>query len=128
MNLRICLPSQLYLECDDVSRIVVETEAGSYGLLPHRLDCVAALVAGILIYETAADGEVYVAVDHGVLVKAGALVRVSVRRAHLGRELDSLREEVVTRYRAYDERERSVQSTMMKLETAIVRRLGELST
>jgi F-type H+-transporting ATPase subunit epsilon len=39
--------------------------------LPHRLDCVAALAPGILIYETEAEGEVYLAVDEGVLVKTG---------------------------------------------------------
>lgn len=37
-----------------------------FGLLPHRPDCVAALVPGILIYESDAEGEVYVAVDEGV--------------------------------------------------------------
>ena len=67
-----------------MSRIVAETRAGSFGLLPHRLDCVAALTPGILTYETEADGEVYVAVDHGVLVKTGQEVLVSVRRALAG--------------------------------------------
>jgi len=43
----------------------------SFGLLPRRLDCVAALAPGILIYEDEAEGEVYVAVDDGVLVKTG---------------------------------------------------------
>ena len=37
--------------------------------------------ARILIYETDALGEVYVAVDEGVLVKTGPEVLVSVRRA-----------------------------------------------
>ena len=55
-----------------MSRIVAETREGSFGLLPHRLDCVAALAPGILIYETEAEGEVFVAVDEGVLVKTGA--------------------------------------------------------
>ena len=45
-------------------------DEGSFGLLPHRLDCVAALVPGILTYETKEDGTVYLAVDQGVLVKA----------------------------------------------------------
>jgi F-type H+-transporting ATPase subunit epsilon len=43
-------------------------------LLPHRLDRVAALTSGILCYETKADGEVFGAVDEGVLVKSGAVV------------------------------------------------------
>ena len=69
MNLRVLLPFQVFADKSGVSRIVAETRAGSLGLLPHRLDCVAALAPGILTYETEAEGEVYVAVDEGVLVK-----------------------------------------------------------
>jgi F-type H+-transporting ATPase subunit epsilon len=73
MNLKVLLPFQIFADKRGVSRIVAETREGSFGLLPHRLDCVAALAPGILIYETEADGEVCVAVDEGVLVKAGRM-------------------------------------------------------
>ncbi|WP_269849304.1 hypothetical protein [Methanosarcina horonobensis] len=43
MNLRILLPFQIFAEKKGVSRIVAEGREGSFGLLPHRLDCVAAL-------------------------------------------------------------------------------------
>ena len=56
MNLKVLLPFQVFAEKTDVSRIVAETHDGSFGLLPHRLDCVAALMPGILIYETAERG------------------------------------------------------------------------
>src|ERR1017187_9142139 len=79
MNLKILLPFEIFTEKTDVSRIVAETRDGSFGLLPHRLDCVAALAPGILIYELEGQGEVYVAVDQGVLVKTGPDVVVSVR-------------------------------------------------
>ena len=69
MNLKVLLPFQIFAEKTGVSRIVAETREGSFGLLPHRLDCVAALAPGILTYETESDGEVFVAVDEGVLVK-----------------------------------------------------------
>ena len=72
MNLKVLLPFQIFAEKTGVSRIVAETREGSFGLLPHRLDCVAALAPGILIYENEAEGEVYVAVDEGVLVKTGS--------------------------------------------------------
>jgi len=81
VRLRILLPFQVFAEASDVSRIVAETRGGSFGLLPHRLDCVAALIPGILIYESAGKGETCLAVDEGVLVKAGADVTVSVRNA-----------------------------------------------
>jgi len=65
MNLKVLLPFQIFAEKTGVSRIVAETRDGSFGLLPHRLDCVAALAPGILIYENEAEGEVYIAVDEG---------------------------------------------------------------
>ena len=58
MNLKILLPFSIFAEKTDVSRIVAETCKGSFGLLPRRLDCVAALVPGIQIYENEAEGEV----------------------------------------------------------------------
>lgn len=124
MNLKILLPFQVFAEKADVSRMVAETREGSFGLLPHRLDCVAALTPGILTYETAADGEVFVAVDEGVLVKTGAEVLVSVRRAIGGTDLDQLREAVVREFLTLDAHERDVRTTMAKLETGFLRRLA----
>ena len=51
MDLKILLPFRVFAETTGVSRIVVETHEGSYGLLPHRLDCVTGLAAGILVYQ-----------------------------------------------------------------------------
>lgn len=124
MNLKVLLPFQVFTEKTGVSRIVAETHDGSFGLLPHRLDCVAALVPGILIYETQSDGEVFVAVDEGVLVKTGPDVLVSVRRALLGKDLGKLREAVEKEFLTLDEDERSVRSVMAKLETGFLRRLA----
>src|SRR5450830_584027 len=90
MNLKILLPFMIFADKTGVSRIVAETREGSFGLLPHRLDCVAALVPGILIYQTGSDVEVLVAVDEGVLVKTGPDVLVSVRRAIGGTDLGQL--------------------------------------
>ena len=124
MNLKILLPFQVLAEKSGVSRIVAETREGSFGLLPHRLDCVAALVPGILIYETESDAEVLVAVDEGVLVKAGLDVLVSVRRAMVGTDLGQLREAVEKEFLTLDEREKSVRSVMVKLETGFLRRFA----
>ena len=46
MNLKILLPFRVFTEIKNVKRIVAETSEGSYGFLPQRLDCVAALSAG----------------------------------------------------------------------------------
>jgi F-type H+-transporting ATPase subunit epsilon len=124
MNLKVLLPFQIYAEQIGVSRIVAETQDGSFGLLPQRLDCVAALVPGILIYETKAGGEVFVAVDEGVLVKTGTDVLVSVRRALGGTDLNQLREAVEKEFLTLDEDEQSTRTVMAKLETGFLRRFA----
>jgi F-type H+-transporting ATPase subunit epsilon len=126
MKLDILLPSHRLLHRTDVLRIVAETADGSFGLLPRRRDCVAALVPGILSFETAADGERFVAIDGGVLIKAGAEVEVSVRRAMLGADLGRLRGAVEREFRAEDELARSLRAAMDKLEIGFLTRLGAL--
>ena len=124
MNLKVLLPFQFFAEKTDVLRIVAETGEGSFGLLPQRLDCVAALSPGILIYETEAEGEVYLAIDEGVLVKTGPDVLVSVRRALAGMDLAQLRAMVEREFLALDENEQSVRAVMAKLETGFIRRFA----
>lgn len=125
MNLKILLPFQVFAEKKKVSRIVTETTDGSFGILPHRLDCVAALTPGILIYQIESETEIYVAIDEGILVKTGENVLVSVRRALTGTDLARLREEVEKEFLSLDEREKSVHSVLAKMESGFIRRLAE---
>lgn len=122
MNLKVLLPFEVFAEKTGVSRIVAETREGAFGLLPRRLDCAAALVPGILIYETESDGEVFLAVDEGVLVKTGPDVLVSVRRAMGGADLDQLRDAVAQEYLALNQNEQKVRAVMAKLESGFLRR------
>jgi len=124
MHLKVLLPFEIFAEKTGVLRIVAETQEGSFGLLPHRLDCVAALAPGILTYETEAHGEVFVAVDQGVLVKTGPDVLVSVRRALGGKDLGKLRDAVENEFLKLDEQEQDVRSVMAKMETGLLRRLA----
>jgi F-type H+-transporting ATPase subunit epsilon len=125
MNLRILLPFQVFLEKTGVTRIVAETREGSFGLLPHRLDCAAALAPGILAYETEGGGAVYVAVDEGALVKTGAEVLVSVRRAISGTDLGRLHAAVKREFLTLDEQERTVRAAIDKMEGGFIRRVAE---
>jgi F-type H+-transporting ATPase subunit epsilon len=125
MNLRILLPYEIFAEKKDLLRIVADGREGSFGLLPHRLDCVVALVPGILTYETEAEGEIYVAVDEGVLIKNGQDVLVSVRDAIFGTDLSQLREAVQKEFLTLDENERRIRSVTAKLESGLIRRLAE---
>jgi F-type H+-transporting ATPase subunit epsilon len=124
VKLKILLPFQVFADKTGVTRIVAETPAGSFGLLPHRLDCVLALTAGILVYETEAEGEVCVAVDGGVLVKTAADVLVSVRRATGGTDLAQLRATVERDFLMLGESEKTVRTVMAKLEAGFLHRFA----
>lgn len=125
IHLKVLLPFRIFAEKTGISRIVAETREGSFGLLPHRLDCVAALAPGILTYEKEDDGEVYIAVDEGVLIKTGLDVLVSVRNAIGGTDLGLLREAVEREFLTLDDHEKSVRSVMAKMESGFIRRLAE---
>ena len=124
MNLKILLPFQVFVEKTGVSRIVAENLDGSFGLLPHRLDCVAPLAPGILIYQNEGVGEVYVAVDEGVLVKTGLDVLVSVRNAIGGTDLGQLHAAVETDFLKMNAGEQTVRSVMARMESDFIRRLA----
>jgi F-type H+-transporting ATPase subunit epsilon len=125
VKLKVLLPFQVFAEIEGVKRIVAETPQGSFGLLPHRLDCVAVLEPGILTYETGTEGEVYVAVDEGILVKAGPNVLVSVRNAIGGMDLGKLRDAVEREFVNLDEGEKQVRAVLARLESGFVRRFAE---
>ena len=124
MNLKILLPFKIFAEKAKVLRIVAQSRTGSFGLLPHRLDCVAALAPGILVFETEAEGEVCMAVDEGVLVKSGPDVLVSVHNAIAGTNLAKLHEAVKREFLNRDDQEKSIRSVLAKLESGLIQRFA----
>lgn len=127
MNLKILLPFCVFASETVVTRIVADTGAGSLGILPHRIDCIAALAPGILVYESGEGGEAYFAVDQGILIKTGFDVLVSVRNAVGGTDLELLQETVEREFMVLNEHEQNVRSVMAKMESAFIRRNVEFS-
>jgi F-type H+-transporting ATPase subunit epsilon len=125
MHLKILLPSEVFADKPGVLRIVVDTSAGSLGLLPHRLDCVVALSPGILTYETKEEGTVYLAIDEGVLVKAGDDVLCSVRHVIGGADLSQLHDAVKRQFLVLDQQEKAVRAAVAKMESGFVGRFAE---
>jgi F-type H+-transporting ATPase subunit epsilon len=124
MHLKILLPFRVLVDIQHVRRIVMETSEGSFGLLPQRLDCVAALVPGIFTYET--DREHYIAIDEGVMIKAGEEVLVSVRNAIRGSSLEDLNQSVEKEFKRLDENEKEIRSSMVKMESGFIMSLDKL--
>ena len=118
MDLKILLPFKVFAEIKNVRNVTAETNDGSYGFLPQRLDCVAVLVPGIFSYET--ETVHYLAVDAGILIKAGTQVLVSVRNAIGGVELGKLGETVKNEFMNIDESEKNVRYVVSKLESGLI--------
>ena len=125
MKLKVLLPAEVLIE-EDVTKVVAEAHNGFFCLLPRHVDFVAALVPGILSYETGSGHEVFLAVDEGILIKCGQEVLVSTRNAVRGPDLGQLRLTVVEKFETLDEREKSARSAMTRIEAGFVRRFLEI--
>lgn len=128
LHLKILLPHAIFLETDGVVNLQVETTAGAYGFQPQRLDCVAAIAPGVLTYRTTDGKEYYVAVDRGLLVKAGKTVSLTVRNAIGGTDLGELHTSINERFRKMDDLEQESRRVMSYLETGFVRNFEKLVT
>jgi|SRR5690554_2310593 len=126
MHLKILLPYEIFADVKSVKRIVIETTAGSHGILPRRLDCIAALEAGILLYETEDEGEKYVAINEGILIKTNNEVMISVRNAIGDAPLGELKKIVREEMIALGELEVDARTVMAKLETGFLQNLQKL--
>lgn len=126
MRLRIFLPHKELLDVETV-KIKAESSVGHFTLKSRHIDMTSTLVPGILSYTTSTGKNEYLAVDHGLLVKQGDLVKVVSRRAFIG-ELGQLEAEVQRMTDIADERERSARSAVARLEADFVRRFLEVGT
>ncbi len=126
MILKVLLPYRVFTVTENVKRIVAETSEGMFGILPNRLDCVASLIPGIILYETQDEGEKYLAVDDGILIKAGQQVVVSLRNAIGGVDIGLLRQSVEKEFMNLEEKERSVRFAIAKLESGFIQSFQKL--
>ena len=128
MHLQVLVPSQVFAHYESVKSIVLETPEGAYGLMPLRMDCVAALEPGILTYTVEGEKPKYIAVDEGIVVKKGRQVRVSVRNALAGTDLAELKQLVQTEFLSLTEQEREVRAVLARLESGFMRGFKSLNS
>lgn len=125
MQVTLRLPTQTLFQ-GSAARVFAVAEDGAFGLLPHHVDFVTALVPSVLIL-TGADGvEQFFGIDEGVLVKRGYAVEVAIRRGVQGDDLETLNDTVQATFVDMDEKERVARSALSRLEAGIVRRFGAL--
>lgn len=120
MRLRVFLPMKILID-QEVTKVVAEAEDGSFGILPKHVDFVTALAPGIFSFESD-DEEEFLAVDEGILVKCGADVLVSTRKAVRGKNLGELKRTVEEEFGTLNEREKKTRSILAKLEADFTKR------
>jgi F-type H+-transporting ATPase subunit epsilon len=125
MRLKVLLPSGIIVD-EAAVKVNAEAENGLFTLLPRHIDFVAALLPGLLSFETAEGAEEFLAIDEGVLVKCGPDVLVSTRNALRGGDLGALRETIEEEFKVFDDRQRMVKSAAARLEADLVRRFMQL--
>lgn len=126
MKLKLLMPTQVVVN-ENVAKVVVDGEHGSFCLLPQHVDFLAATVPGLLAFEDETGREQFAAVDEGILVKRGDEVLISTGQAVRGGALDELRKTVRDEFTVLDERERAARSATAKLEAGFLRSYLELA-
>ena len=111
---------------EPIERVSFVGEDGARTLLPRHLDFVSALLPSILSLTPVGGEEEFMAVDQGLVCKAGDEVLVSTESAVRGGGLGQLQETVAREFTGQDERERSTRATLARLESSILRRFLEL--
>jgi F-type H+-transporting ATPase subunit epsilon len=120
MHLQVMQPTDVLVN-QSVAKVTAEGSNGSFCLLPQHVDWIAALVPGILFFESETGEEIFLAIDEGILVKQGTEVWISVRNAVRGKNLETLQETVQQQFRTLDEREKQARSVLARLETSFIR-------
>lgn len=125
MKLKVLLPTEVLIE-EEVVKVIAEAEDGSFCMKPKHVDFVAALVPGLLSFETTSGREEFLAVDEGTLVKCGTDVLVSTANAVRGPNLGTLKDTVEKQFMVVGEGQKSARSAVAKLEANFVRKFIEL--
>ena len=123
MRLLVLLPTMVLID-EEVTKVVAEAEDGTFCILPRHIDFVSALVPGIFSF-TSSDGEEFLAVDEGILVKCASTVTVSTRKAMRSKDLGMLKRTVREEFRSLDEREKKTRTLLAKLEADFARSVFE---
>ena len=125
MHLRLLLPTEVLVN-ESVTKIIAEAENGAFCLLPRHVDFVAALVPGILAFNTRGNEERFVGIDEGVLVKRGSEVFVSTLNAVEAENLEDLQAMIEKQFLELDEHERMARTALARLEAGTLRGFREL--
>ena len=122
MNLKIVTPLSVVVD-EAVDSLRAEDASGSFGILPGHAPFLTALAISVISWTRAGSCR-YCAVRGGMLtVTGGAGVAVATREAVAGNDLARLDAEVLARYRADADAERTDRVETVQLQMNVIRRM-----
>ena len=124
MRLKVMLPMKILID-QEVNKVVAEAEDGSFGMLPRHIDFVTALAPGICSFDSD-NGEEFLAIDGGILIKCASDVMIATRSAIRSKDLGALKKTVEYEFKTLDEGERKTRSILAKLEVDFAKRFLEM--
>lgn len=124
MFLKVHTPFKILIK-EKVAKILVEGSDGFFGILPKHIDTTTKLVPSILTYEDA-QGEGYMVVDEGILVKKGDGVQICTKDVWESRDLGKIHEVMRQKQTQMQEEEEQSALETTKLELGIVKRFYDL--
>ncbi len=127
MKLKVFSPINIILE-QEIKKIDLEALDGYVCLLPKHVDFICAFPPNIIQFETLDSKTNYMACNHGILVKQGKDIFVSVQKAILGNNLTTLTHAIQTEFKQEEEERKELNAVMAKLESGLTRGFVELQT
>lgn len=125
MKLLVVTPQAVVVECD-AAHVRAEDESGAFGVLDGHADLLTALTVSVLVYRERGGTERFVALRGGLLtVTGGRRVEVLTREAVVGDDLETLRRDVLGRFRETAVEEERARAGVRRLEIALARRVAE---
>ena len=126
MILKVYSPIGIVME-KEIQKIDFEALNGYYTLLPKHVDFVTAMPPNIVKYQTPDDKIHYMACNHGILVKQGDTVSMSVQKAILNDSLATLTNAIQTEFKQDEEERKEVNTAMARLEAGLTRGIMQLN-
>ena len=126
MRLLITDPTAVIADHADIESVRAEDDSGSFGMLDGHADLLTVLAVSVLSWRHRDGRAGFCAVRRGVLrVHGGRQVSVATRQAQPGDDLETLEREVLQRFRAEIDAERSGRVAALRLQAQAVRRIVE---
>ncbi|MEE6208084.1 MAG: hypothetical protein VZR95_08540 [Alphaproteobacteria bacterium] len=126
MKLIVCTPLGAVLQTN-ITKVIMETLDGYHTLLPKHIDFASVMGPNIVSYTEESGAEKYIACHHGVVVKKGGEVTITVQNAVLSDTLDDLKNVISFEFKQNEEQRKELNTAMARLELGLIRGFGRLN-